>query len=68
LTAPGKLATVAFQHPCNDLHQRGLTGAILTHQQMNFAGLDVEVASAQRDYAAESFLDSIQLEKHPESS
>ena len=58
-TLPEHPAGVALVHPGDDLHQRGLAGAILTQKKMRFAGLDRQVSVRQCLHSAESLLDSL---------
>ncbi len=64
LAAPQHFAAVGGLQAGDNLHQRGFAGAVLPHQQMNLAAVDRKVSPAQRDHAAESFFDSLQIEKH----
>jgi hypothetical protein len=43
--------------PVEDLHQRGLAGAILTEQGMDFAGPDGQIDAIVRQDARESLYD-----------
>src|ERR1700719_1929216 len=63
LASEEELTAVAILHSAHDLHQRGLAGAIFAHQEVNFAGVDYEVAAAEGYYAAEALLDPLELEQ-----
>ena len=54
---PEHFPAIALQHAGHDLHQSGFAGSIFAHQQMDFAGRDVEIAGTQGHNAAEVFLD-----------
>jgi hypothetical protein len=40
LAAPKDLTSIRGDHPGDDLHQRRFTGAVFSHQEMDFTGID----------------------------
>ena len=44
-----------------DLHQRRLAGAVLAHQRMHFAAIEIESRAAQRMHAGKALLDAAHL-------
>ena len=54
---PEHFPAIALQHAGHDLHQGGFAGSVFAHQQMDFAGGDVEIAGTQGHDAAEMFAD-----------
>ena len=48
----------AAQH----LDQRGLTGAVFTHERMDFTGLQLEINALQRMDAGEIFLNALHFQ------
>src|SRR5262245_60132150 len=57
------LALVGLDDPGEDLHQRGLAGAILTDERMDGAGLDGEADIGQCIDAAVALRDSLELDE-----
>src|SRR3954467_7423355 len=64
LASPEHIARVRLSDPGNNLPQRGLARAVLSHQKMNFALIDGKVTVAQRRDAAISLLYILQLKEH----
>ena len=62
--APQKFTGIGGLQTRDDLHHRRFAGAVLPHQQMNFAGFDGQVPVAKCNNAAEALLNSSQLEEH----
>jgi hypothetical protein len=56
------LALVRLQQSIQDVHQRGLAGAVLAEQRVDLAGFDGEVDVIVRDEATETFRDAAQFE------
>jgi len=50
------LATIALQHPGDDLHERRLSGAILAHEEVYFSRANREIPVTQRCHSAEVLL------------
>src|SRR6266536_4709879 len=61
---PDHAAAIALLHAGYDFHQRGFTRAVFAEQQMDFAGVNGEVAIAEGSDAAKSFLDAFEFEEH----
>src|SRR5690242_10732063 len=64
LPTPEHLAGIGRVQAGDDFHQRRLTGTVLTHEEVNFSGLNREVASPERGYTAESLFNALEFEKH----
>ena len=58
------LALVRLVQPVQDVHQRGLAGAVLAEQRMDLAGLDDQVDGIVGDQRAEALGDRAELEFH----
>ena len=52
-------ALVVGVHAGEDFHQGALAGAVLAHQRVHFAAVEVEVDVAQRRDAGEGFRDAL---------
>ena len=57
------VARVRLKHPCCDVHQRRLSGAILAEQRVDFAGAECEVYVAKGLDGPEPLGDSGELEE-----
>ena len=55
------LAGVGLLDPADDLHQRGLAGAVLAQQRDDFARVHLEAHAAQRVHAGEPLVDRPEL-------
>jgi hypothetical protein len=58
-------ALVAGVDSAENLHQRGLTSAILTEKYMHFPGSNIDVHSIERLHAGEALGDPSNLEGRP---
>ena len=56
------LTRVGLLDAADDLHQRGLAGAVLAEQRDDFSGVHVEAHAAQRVHARKALLDAPKLE------
>ncbi len=61
---PEHQAGVAAHHAGHDLHEGGLSGAVLAEEQVHLALGHEQVAVAQGGYAAKSFLNAAEIEEH----
>src|SRR5437762_71807 len=64
LASPEHIARVRMRDSGDNLHQRGLARAVLSHQKMNFALVDAKVTVTERGDAAISLLYILQLKEH----
>ena len=62
LAVEAELARVAAVEPGDDLHERGLAGAVLADEGVDRAGIEAQAAGAQGDDGAERLDDPGQLE------
>jgi hypothetical protein len=53
LSRDDELAGVGLVHPCEDLHERGLARAVLSHQRVDLTGREVDGAVREGDDRAE---------------
>ena len=63
LAPEAQRARVAAVHAGDDLDQRGLAGAVLAHQRVDRAGLDLSVAERRARTAPNDFCTSLELQQ-----
>ena len=61
---PKHPAGIGFHDAGDNLHERGLTGAIFAEQEMDLARLNGEIAVPQSRDATVPFLDVVEFEEH----
>lgn len=65
LVLPEERAAVGLIDAGDDLHKRRFACAVFAHQEMDLAGLYVEIAGAKGGDAAEALFNLLKLEQHP---
>ena len=68
LAVEDDLALVALVDPGQDLHEGGFARAVLAHQGVDLAGVDVEVDVGEREDAGEAHGDAAHLEDARDAS
>ena len=62
-TAKPNFPAVRSNHAGDDFHERGFSGAVLSHQEMNFASFNAQVSGLKRLYTAKVLLNGIEFEQ-----
>ena len=55
LTIQDDFTRIRTVGPCQDLHERAFTGAVLTHEGVHLAGPDAKANALENAYAREAF-------------